>query len=301
MIFFLNAQGKVYARYGGRDHTSPTSHHTAESLRKAMQAALARHEQEKRNPSPRPAWTRRTPEDIPPLGRALRSEQFCVRCHMVYDYTYKARREAGTWTRDLVWRYPPPDNLGLVMDVDEGNLVKRVTAGSFADKAGVKPGDVLRTAGSTEVLTYTDLQWVLDKTPAVGRLPLVLERGRQRAEAVLELSGDWRRSDLSWRKSFLSIEPQAGVWVHEVEDERRPKLGLPATGMALEIFYVDPDGPARKAGLKSRDIVVSVDGRTTPMGRHEFRTYWPTAHDRGQTGTMGIVRDGKPMTVTLQF
>jgi hypothetical protein len=37
------------------------------------------------------------------------------------------------------------------------------------------------------------------------------------------------------------------------------------------------------------------------MGRHEFRTYWPTAHDRGQTGTMGIVRDGKPMTVTLQF
>src|SRR4051812_49889258 len=78
-IFFMNADGRIYARYGGRDHTTSTSHHSAASLRKAMREALAVHaaapaeravQTAAGRPPPaaqRPA--RRTPPDLPPPDR----------------------------------------------------------------------------------------------------------------------------------------------------------------------------------------------------------------------------------------
>src|SRR5437762_6172793 len=44
MVFFLNAEEQVYARYGGRDAESPDSRHSLEGLRYTMNSVLHMHQ-----------------------------------------------------------------------------------------------------------------------------------------------------------------------------------------------------------------------------------------------------------------
>src|SRR5438067_12657941 len=43
MVFFLNAEGKVYARYGGRDAEGPDKRQSLEGLRYTMESVLRMH------------------------------------------------------------------------------------------------------------------------------------------------------------------------------------------------------------------------------------------------------------------
>jgi len=303
MMFFMGAGDRVYARYGGRDHTSSTSHHNKASLLRAMRAALERHQREKREPSPPlPARIKTTPEDIAPLARDMRVAPFCVRCHLVNDYRHEAARASGTHRKESIWVFPPPDNVGLVMDVDLGDTVKSVKPGSPADKAGLKAGDRIRQAGETEVLTYTDLQWALHRSPTKTKLAVAFDRAGAPGKAELELDGPWRETPLGWRKSFQALGPQAGIWVRKTSPEDRRMAGLPADAPVYSVWYVDEKTPAEKAGVKIRDWVVAIDGKPLPETSEDgFRQIWPGRHDYGSTATLALLRAGKPMTVKLQF
>jgi S1-C subfamily serine protease len=49
-------------------------------------------------------------------------------------------RNDGQWSRERVYRYPLPDNLGLFLEVDRGDVVEKVAPDSPAAKAGLQQG-----------------------------------------------------------------------------------------------------------------------------------------------------------------
>jgi serine protease Do len=59
----------------------------------------------------------------------------------------------------------------------------------------------------------------------------------------------------------------------------------------------DPNGPAAAAGLRPRDIVTSIDG--LPVDSLPKYTAFLYIHKRGTPLSMGILRDGKPLTVDV--
>ena len=65
MAFFLNAEGTVYGRYGGRDAESADSRVSLAGLRYALEAALARH----RGRETRLSQTNPLTLPSPPAGR----------------------------------------------------------------------------------------------------------------------------------------------------------------------------------------------------------------------------------------
>src|SRR5690242_16460520 len=121
--FFLNADEKVYGRFGGRDAESPDKYLTLPGLKHAMRAALAAHKVE----LPRPAGEPKTARVVEQYAAARRLRTgACIHCHQVYDFRREELKSAGKWSLDDVWVYPPPENVGLSVNPDRGDRVKSV-------------------------------------------------------------------------------------------------------------------------------------------------------------------------------
>lgn len=87
-----------------------------------------------------------------------------------------------------------------------------------------------------------------------------------------------------------------GVTVQPVTPELADGLGLPSDEGALVSGVVE-NSPADKAGLTSGDVVVAFDGETVEdAGELAWRT---SQSDPGSTATLGVMRDGSRMEVTV--
>src|SRR5437870_9395083 len=82
--FFMNANEKIYGRYGGRDAGAADAHLTLPSLKHALRAALAAYH---RDPNSRPPDSTQqlfAVEQYPSASR-LKTEA-CIHCHMVSGF-----------------------------------------------------------------------------------------------------------------------------------------------------------------------------------------------------------------------
>ena len=87
-----------------------------------------------------------------------------------------------------------------------------------------------------------------------------------------------------------------GVGLNEIDATKAKAFGLSRVTGAL-VAQVNADTPAVRAGLKEGDVIVSVDGQKIERSGDLPPIIGATAP--GTKVTLGIVRDGKPMTVPL--
>lgn len=87
-----------------------------------------------------------------------------------------------------------------------------------------------------------------------------------------------------------------GVDFENLTRQQREKLHL-APNEGVEIAAVDHDAPAGKVGLCSNDVIVKLDGKRA----QNVEGLIDALHkmDPGQTVVLDIVRDGKPMEITV--
>ena len=97
-----------------------------------------------------------TPEEYPTLRGRYKSQldytgqvvQSCIHCHMVSEAQRRIHRDAGQPIPDkLLYPYPNPKAVGLVLDPKEKATVKSVTPGYAGEKSGFRPGDELADPG----------------------------------------------------------------------------------------------------------------------------------------------------------
>jgi serine protease Do len=88
-----------------------------------------------------------------------------------------------------------------------------------------------------------------------------------------------------------------GVQIQPVTKEIAESLSLKTEKGAL-VAMVQPDSPALAAGIKSGDVIVSVDGKNVD-GIKEL-TRMISAMKPGTSAKLGVWRDGKDMTVTAK-
>lgn len=93
---------------------------------------------------------------------------------------------------------------------------------------------------------------------------------------------------------FVTKGSYLGVDVSDVTDDRLSALKLKEeTG--VEVLAVDPESPAGKAGIKEHDVILTVNG-TRMEGEEQLRRVIREM-PAGRTVTLGISRDGQPMTL----
>ncbi len=159
----------------------------------------------------------------------------------------------GAVTREMA------EALGL--DRPVGALVNDVTADGSADRAGIKPGDVILAFNDTPVETWNDLP------PLVGANPpgtkAVIKVSREGKEKTFDVTLDALDSDSATALAENSSKHNAGnalgLAVESINSDRRRELGDPEGGVV--ITEVESDD-AWRAGLRPGDVILMINNQS---------------------------------------
>jgi membrane-associated protease RseP (regulator of RpoE activity) len=297
MAFFMNADEKVYGRYGSRTPDSGKPVNSLKGLRYALSAALDAHRRAPRakaekGPPPR------TVEQYPASRRFL--AKACIHCHHVNEFRREARQAEGTWKLSEVWVYPLPENVGLTLEVDRGNRLRGVAPGSPAARAGLRKGDSLRTLNGLPVASLADVQYVLQRAPAAGKVGVTWERAGKTHQARLTLADGWRETDISWRWSLRGLDPAPPVHGDDLEPAEKKALGLAVKRLAFRQGPYVPR-PAQQAGIRQNDIIIGVDNKKLEMTARRFGAYFRLNYKVGDCVTFNLLRKGKRLDLTVEL
>jgi hypothetical protein len=299
MGFFLNADEQVYGRYGSRDARSAEGRISLAGLKYAMQSALAAHRG--RAAASPDGGIRGRPKplrvaDFPTARRFAGNE--CIHCHQVKEFRRESLQAEGKWRREEVWAYPLPENIGLVLDVDRGNHVQSVTADSPAAKAGIRPGDLLKTVHGIPTASMADVQYGLHRAPAAGRVIATWQRQGKLHTAPLQLAEGWRKTNITWRPSLLDILPALSLYGEDLTAAEKRALGLPVERLA---FRQDDTvhRTMQAVGVEPGDVILGFDNQPLEMSMREFLGHVRRNYLVGDRVTLNVLRAGRRIDLPL--
>jgi membrane-associated protease RseP (regulator of RpoE activity) len=318
--FFLNADLTIYGRYGTRSHQTESDNDVSlNGFAEALAGALAMHERfplvksslaAKRGPASNVA----VPEEFPSLkgrfGSKLDYEgqvvQSCIHCHQVGEALRLAARASGKPIPDSVlFPYPHPKSLGLILDPKARAHVVRVTPDSLAAKAGFQDGDHIVTLAGQPLLSTADIQWVLHQAGETDSLEAEVKRGSETVKLRLDLPTGWRKlGDISWRATSWELRRMVtgGLVFEELPDEQRQSAGLSESNLALRIKHVGQYGAhavGKKAGFQLGDVLIAVDDRSDDLSESGLLAYLVNEKRPGDRVPMTVLRDGKKLVLNL--
>lgn len=305
MSFFQDAEGRTYARYGGREDSGPDSQLTQKSLVKTMERVLKLHREDTAKPwskyDPEPT-SASTPEQIPPMRRMLaKRKEKCIHCHDVKNATFHDLASRDQLTKYMVFKYPSPKQLGISLDANDQTKVEAVKRNSAAAKAGVRAGDTILEADRQRVLTFADFTRVLEHAPETGTVKLAVQRRDQKKEIAIALKPNWRRSpDPSWRASTGVVGPNTGFWARKLNSGQKRQSKISPGKMGLKIVVVW-GAWAKKAGVRNGDVVVGLDGTNADMSIRQLQTHLQLSREFGDTVDVTVLRGGKRRTLTMKL
>jgi serine protease Do len=160
-------------------------------------------------------------------------------------------------------------SLGLDPNHPTGALVASVSPGSPADKAGIKPGDVVIAAGGHEIRTLHDLPRLVAATPVGSKLDLTIRRGGKQQTVEVTI-GEMPEKVASAQRG--AAQPGAasalGMEFLALDPQLRKELHVPKEVNGVVVGQVASDSPAGELGIQPGDVIVSVDQKpvTTSEG-----------------------------------
>jgi hypothetical protein len=296
--YFTDAELNIYSRYGGRDETGHESRMSKDSLLTTMREVLEAHTQRETtakgdlfHPTPKQPTT---PDDIPLVAQ---HHSGCIHCHEVQEYRIRQAFVDGTFTRKMLFGHPLPENLGLLIDRAHGHKAERVQADSPAARAGVQSGDVVVRISDVPIRSEQDIRWALHRADDTGTVAMTVARtSGVRSETLrfdVPVSGDWKQTELGWRKSLRSVPLSLGFLGYPLEGNDLRALGLSEPHLALRVISIRGAGVATALGLQMDDVIVECDGRASRRTLDEFKSDLLRRHDPGSEVTVKVRRAGK--------
>ena len=331
--FFLDANLNVYSRYGGRDEESAESRLSKESLLTTMREVLEVHQRRRevdraatsdnaaisrqtRQVGPRdrrgetdsdfhpPSGESTIPEDIPLLKAA---HQGCVHCHQIQEYRHLQAFHEKKFSRELLFGFPLPENVGIRFDREHGHKIVEILAGAAAAKAGLTTGDVVTQVDDVPIHSEQDFRWALHRVTTSDQLAVTAVRFGKDMTAFetlrvkLVLSPAWRQTELGWRKSLRSVPLALGFLAYSLGREERRSAKFPEDRLAIKVVSIRGEGLASNVSLKKGDLIVQLEGNSSRRTFEEFQSDLIRLHAPGDRVQMTVLRDGKSVNLEGRF
>ncbi len=201
----------------------------------------------------------------------------------------------------------------LGIERNRGTLIRSVSPGGPAERAGIRQGDVIVSVGGQPVTPDQTLGYLVAQQQIGARVPFEYIRGGQQRTATVQIAerpteeelarlggGDDATTEDSATKDGEG-QPSAG------QETARQSLGLtlqpltPALARQLQITdasvrglvitAVDPNSDAGQKGLRPGDIVLSVNQTATPT-TDALNNMVATARRAGRNTVLLLVRRG---------
>ena len=177
------------------------------------------------------------------------------------------------------------DALGL--DVSQGALIARVQSGSPAEKAGLKPGDVVVALNGNAIASAEELRGHLGVMPPEKDFTLTVARPDGRHQIRARLSQRKAEEKQTARSEVLS-----GAVFRPVEQS------LPGYGKVQGLGVVDvaPGSPAALFGLRPGDVIIEANRQPV----HSVQDLDAALQGGGNAVALLISRDGAMIYLLLR-
>jgi len=308
--FLLDADLNIYSRYGGRDENVAEGRMSKESLLQTMREVLDVHAQRRTlkemaaaalvHPGP-PEESR--PEDIPLLRD---NHEGCIHCHQVQEYRLLQAAHDGVFNRRLLFGYPLPEGLGLRFARDHGHRIEQVEERTPAARAGLRKGDIVTRVNDVPIHSEYDFRWALHRAPDETVLRITVERGKEGVDAeplIVEVvpTGNWRQTELGWRKSLRSVPFPLGMLGYALGKEETRTAGLPPDRLAIKVLSVRGKGLAQNVGLEKGDLIIGIAGRSDARSYDQFKSDLLRLYEPGDQVRLHVLRGERELDLTGQF
>jgi len=311
--FLMNADGKIYHRYGSRDEKDALSWISMKSLITVMNRTLIEHKNYQKNPTYKAPTTKKYINDFPAYSKTLQQNKKnnCIRCHQVHDAIHAQMKADGKWSKESLWIYPDPKLLGLTLDSLIQNKIKNITSSSPAAKAGLKSGDVILTIDNHNVLTISDMEYVLHHlSNDVSTVEINYTREAKPFKTQIKTFKNWKKVtplEYSWRPTMWALTPKPGFGGDLLKDDELKKLQLKKSSFAFRVRYLVTWGQfartgqnAIKAGIKKGDVIYEVDGKNDFKNMKHYHSWFRFSHEAGDTVTFKIIRGNKKLDLKMK-
>ncbi len=320
-VFMLNADGTIYGRFGTRSHrTEWLEDVSLTGMAKALKGALELHQDYPNNKAALAGKRGKplefdSPEKYPLLSSKYKSTlnyqgnvvQSCIHCHQIGDAQREFYRNTGKpIPQKMLFPYPHPKSVGVILDPEEMATVKKNVRGSAAAQAGIQAGDEIKTLNGQPLLSLADVQWVLHHVnPKGGEVPVTVNRNGRSLTLNLSLKNDWRMNDdISWRVSSWGLRRMStgGMVLETLPEKDRTRLNIAKDAMALRVKGLGRYGPhatARRVGFREGDILTEFNGRTDLTSDSLLLAYGVTNLKPGNQVPVTFLRNGKKQTLKL--
>jgi serine protease Do len=141
------------------------------------------------------------------------------------------------------------------LDRPEGALVSSVQKGSPAEKAGLQPGDVIRSANGQPIVASGDLPAVVALEKPGDKLNMEVWRQGKKVTVSAQLGTATEKVATSEAKAEATGGGKLGLALRPLQDGEKRQAGVGA-GLLVE----DVSGAAARAGVEPGDVVLAVNG-----------------------------------------
>lgn len=163
---------------------------------------------------------------------------------------------------------------GLNLEGVQGVLINDVFKDSPADKAGLKPGDVVLAVDGQPVSSAKELQFIVARKAVGSTVDLTLVREGKRIHVKVKLGE--RPSEVA-QSSVPRDEDWLGIRVVDAGSREARSMGVDADE-GVVVTHVEPDSPADEAGISPGDVILRVGNRAVTSAS-QFRTWVAQAQE----------------------
>ncbi|MGV1099597.1 DegQ family serine endoprotease [Thiovibrio sp. JS02] len=143
------------------------------------------------------------------------------------------------------------------LDRPIGALVGEVSPGSPAEKAGIKPGDVILDFNGKEITQMSMLPNLVAQTAVGNKVDVTLIRKGQKKKVGVVIA-KLEEEQLAMEQPNNGLARELGMQVQDLTPEIAASLGIDDKFGVL-ITNVEPDSPAAEAGLRKGDLLLEVN------------------------------------------
>jgi serine protease Do len=181
-----------------------------------------------------------------------------------------------------------------------------VSADRAADKAGMKPGDVVVEFAGKPVKDSDSMVSMVVNTKPGSTVPIVVYRDNQRKSlnvTVEELDLEAEQTLSARRRTPNAPEPPPptptgfGMTLDEITPELARRLDLPARAAGAIVADVDRNSPAARGGVQPGDVILEVNRQKVANASQVTRELQKVQN--GQVAFLLVWRDGNTQFVTM--
>ncbi len=140
-----------------------------------------------------------------------------------------------------------------------GALVSSVVPGGPAQKAGIKPGDIIVKIGNTDIVQGRDLLRAVLRQQVAEKVNVTVRRGgKKKTLSVVTGERPSEQRTAAAQSSTPSGVDSLGLALREITPEIRRQLRYEGVGSVV-VESVSPGSNADRAGLRRGDVILEAD------------------------------------------